>query len=126
MLHHSREGTSPATKTLNPSIRNDIIQSETTTNRKVRSHLVRKKTYKLSLYIFYCFWSFLDFLLFFVLFCFQINLFLAFSWLYTIFVWSYAFSLIVFWSRDLWTSGLMTSHLTLRPPEFLVLTRLKN
>ena len=46
-------------------------------------------TYKLSLYVFYCFWSFLDFLLFFVLFCFQINLFLAFSWLYTIFVWFY-------------------------------------
>ena len=33
---------------------------------------------QLSLYVFYCFWSFLDFLLFFVLFSFQINLFLAF------------------------------------------------
>ena len=53
----------------------------------------------------YCFWSFLGFLLFFVLFCFQINLFLAFSWLYTIFVWFYAFSLIVFGPGTLGQAG---------------------
>ena len=50
-------------------------------------------TYKLSLYVFYCFWSFLKFFtVFFVLFCFKINLFVAFSGLYTNFVWFYAFS----------------------------------
>ena len=31
-----------------------------------------------------------------------------------------------FWSRDLGTSGFMTSHLTLRPPEFSVLTKLES
>ena len=95
---HSREGIQPFTKLHNLSIRNDMNLSETTTNRKVRSHLVRKQHINCHfMFFFYCFWSFLDFfLLFFVLFCFQISLFLAFSWLYTGFVWFYAFSLIVF------------------------------
>ena len=48
---------------------------------------------------------FFDFSLFFVLFSFQINFFLTVSWLYTIFVWFYTSSLIVFGFGTLGQAG---------------------
>ena len=73
---------------------NDINQSETTTNRKVRSHPVLKQYINCHLmFFFYCFWSFLGLLLFFfLLFCFQANLFLLFFG-YTLFLFGFTLSL---------------------------------
>ena len=99
------------TKTLDLSIINDIHQSETTTNRKVRSHFVRKlniNCHFMFLTVFGLFWVF-----YFFLFLFTSNLVFGFFlvihhlWLVLRFLFN------CFWSKSLGVSGLMTSHLTL-------------
>ena len=76
--------------------------------------------------MFLLFLVFLGFLLFLVLFLISTNIVFGFFLVIHYFCLVLRFLFNCFWSLDLGTSGLMTSHLTLRPPEFSVLTKLKS
>ena len=105
---HSKEGIQPFTKLHNLSIRNDMNQSETTTNRKVISHLVRKQHIN-------CHFMFF-FLLFLVFFGFFFTVFCTFlfsdKFVFGFFLVIHQFCLVLrflfncFWSWDLGTGGL--------------------
>ena len=106
------------------SIKNDINQCETTTNRKVRSHMI----YKLSFYVFFFFTVF-GLFWFFTVFC---TFLFSNKFAFSFFLILHCFCLVLrflfncFWSQALGLSGPQTSRPTLRHPEFSVLTKLKS
>ena len=96
----------PFTKTHNLSIRNDINQSETTTKRKVRSHLARKQHKNCHSMFFTVFGLFLDFFTVFCSFLFSNKFIFGFFLVIHYFCLVLRFLINCFWSRDLGTSGL--------------------
>ena len=76
-------------------------------------------TYKLSLYVFLLFFGIFGFFTVFCTFLFSIKTVFGFFLVTHYFCLVLRFLFNCFWSRDLRTSGLWISHLTLRPPFFM-------